>query len=355
MLVAGVAIGAITVAPAWVPVVDANRMLLATIVAGVAVLSLRVPDLTKFLAFWAIAALGAFTMIGRKDPWLTIHVALPMIMLAAKLVNDAVVAFELPELTVPQFHVYAPRRFAQGLVAASFAALAVFTLRTGVLAGWGHGSVPQLASALAQRDHGDTPIELLSTQQNAPDVRELAKAIDTAAAASPLGHAIPIAIDSSNKFSQGWAWYLRGYSNISVADMRKPYEAPSGTLVLVDSRNRFMVHGDDTSLAVTFVNAWSFPGNYSQLTRDDIASRLVSADAWSHWYSYLSDRTEIGQPAYTEGVVYFPRALSASVKLARSSDVLSVAVGPQVAPAAPAPAQVVPASPSLAGHIRVTW
>ena len=187
MIAAGAAIALLTIAPESAPMLDEHRVLLATAIAGTAVLSLRVPDLTKFLAFWAVAALGAFTMIGRKDPWLTVHVALPMIMLSAKLVNDAVVAFELPALTVPQFRVYAPRRLAQGMVAATFAVLSVFTLRTGILAGWGHGSVPQLTSALAQRDHGDTPIELLTAQENAPDVRALAVAIDAAAAESGQG------------------------------------------------------------------------------------------------------------------------------------------------------------------------
>ncbi len=333
MLAAGAAIALLTVAPASTPMLDEHRLLLATAIAGTAVLSLRVPDLTKFLAFWAVAALGAFTMIGRKDPWLTVHVALPMIMLSAKLVNDAVVAFELPVLTVPQFRVYAPRRFAQGMVAATFAVLSVFTLRTGILAGWGHGSVPQLTSALAQRDHGDTPIELLTAQQNAPDVRELAVAIDAAAAGSGQGRAIPIAVDASYGFSEGWAWYLRGYTNVTTADMRKPYEAVAGAIVLVDSRNRFNV-ASQSALAVTFTNTWSFPGEYEGLTKDDIASRLVSADAWSDWYGYLSDRTTIGQPTYAEGVVYFPRELSASVILARQSDVLSIATGPEAPPVA---------------------
>ncbi len=357
LLLASAVIAAITIAPSWMPVVDEHRVLLATIVAGSAVLAARMPDLTKFFAFWAVAALGAFTMIGRKDPWLTIHVALPMIVLAAKLVNDAVVAFELPAITVPRFRVYAPRRLAQGLVAAGFAAVAVFTLRAGILAGWGHGAVPQLAATLAQRDRGDTPIELLSTQQNAPDVRELAKAIDAAAAENGAGKAIPIAVDTSYKFSEGWAWYLRGYPNVTTADMRQPYDAAPGAIVLVDSRNRFHVQGDSTSLAVTFTNSWSLPSRYGQLTRDDIAARLVSADAWSEWYDYLSDRTQIGEPGYSEGVVYFPRDLGASVKLARQSDVLSTNVGPRVAPAAPEPLAQ-PVAPSIlasATAIRVTW
>ena len=357
LLVAGAAIAAITIAPSWAPIVDDHRVLLATIVAGGAVLAARVPDLTKFLAFWAIAALGAFTMVGRKDPWLTIHVALPMIMLAATLVNDAVVAFELPEITVPRFRVYAPRRLAQGLVAAALAAVAVFTLRTGILAGWGHGSVPQLAATLTQRDHGDTPIELLSAQQTAPDVRELARAIDAAAADHGAGKAIPVAIDTSYKFSDGWAWYLRDYTNVTTADMRKPFDAAPGAIVLVDSRNRFNVHGDNTSQAVTFTNSWTATTQLEPLTKDDIASRLISADAWSGWYRYLSDRTRISEPAYSEGVVYFPRELSASVKLARQSDVLSTNVSPRTAPAgAPSIAAVQPPTiTTTATTIRVTW
>ncbi len=325
---AATAIAAITVAPSWAPGVERNAVLLATIVAAVAVLSLRVPDLTKFFAFWTIAAIGAFTMLGRKDPWLTVHVSLPMIMLAAKLLNDAVVAFELPEITVPQFRIYTPRRLAQGLVAAGVAVLAVFTLRTGVLAGWGHGAVPQLAGALAQRDHGDTPIELLASRQNAPDVRALAVAIDTAAAETGAGRSIPIAIDASFGFSEGWAWYLRSYSNVTVADMRKPYTPAAGAIVLADSRNRIHVQHDSTALAVTFTNAWSFPGRYERLTKDEVASRLVSAAAWSEWYRYLSDRTQIGQLQYAEGVAYFPQALAASVRLARQSDVLSSDIRP---------------------------
>jgi predicted membrane-bound mannosyltransferase len=328
---------AIAVAPSWVPGITDHRVLLATIVAGVAVLSLRAPDLTKFLAFWAIGALGAFTMIGRKDPWLTIHVALPMIMLAAKLVNDAVTAFELSELTVPQFRVYAPRRLAQGLVLAGFAVLAVFTLRTGILAGWGHGDVQQLARSLEQQDHGDTPIELLTAQENAPDVRALSSAIDAASAASGQGHAVPIALDSSYGFSEGWAWYLRGYTNVTTVDMTKPYDAAAGAIVLVDNRNRFHVTGDQTSLSVTFTNTWGAAAPFAHLTTDDIASRLVSADAWSSWYRYLSDRTTAAQPAYNEGVAYFPRELSASVNLSRQSDVLSIATAPQVSPAPAAP------------------
>ncbi len=335
------ALVAVAFIPGWAPIDGHQQPLIATAIVGAAILSLRLPDVTKFLAFWCAAAFCAFSMIGRKDPWLTVHVALPAIMLSAKIVNDAVAAFEMPQIALPQFRVYAPRRLAQGLVAAAFAAVAVFTLRSGVLAGWGHGDVPQLANSLSPRDHGDTPIELLSSTQNAPDVRELSRAIDRAAAASGRGRDMAIVLDSSFDFSKGWGWYLRDYPNLSVEDLRKPYVAPADAIVLMDSRNRANVSGIDASLAVTFTKRWGFPDRVDGLSRDDLASRLVSAGSWSNWYGYLANRASIGQPPYVEGVAEFPRELSASIRLARQSDVLSTNVGPvaAVTPAASGPVE----------------
>jgi hypothetical protein len=274
-------------------------------------------------------------------------------MLAAKLVNDAIAAFEMPAVTVPQFRVYAPRRLAQGVVAAAFAALAVFTLRTGVLAGWGHGDVPQLAHSLAPRDHGDTPIELLTAGQNAPDVREVSKAIAQAAAASPEGNDIAIVLDSSHEFTAGWGWYLRDYKNLTTADMRKDYDAPAGAIVLADIRNRTNVHTDAGSLALTFTKKWAMPLAINSLTSSDVTSRITSEDGWSSWLAYARDRTEIGAPAYAEGVAWFPGFLTASVSLPRQSDVLAAAIGPAQLHPAPTAALPQPAAAQFAAAARI--
>jgi predicted membrane-bound mannosyltransferase len=354
---AALAIAGTALVPSSLPYVGHQQLPAAMLIVCAAVLALETPDLTKFLAFWTAAAFGMFSLIGRKDPWLTMHVALPAIMLSARLINDAIAAFEMPAITVPRFRVYAPRRLAQGLVAASVAALAVFTLRTGVLAGWGHGAVPQLSNALVMRDHGDTPIELLTPQANAPDVRELTRAIAHAAADSGQGASVPISLDSSFAFSKGWGWYLRDYPNITTVDMRKPYDAPAGAVVLVDNRNRANVRQNQSALSVTFTKKWSFPGRYAGLSSGDIASRLTSSAAWSDWYAYLSDRTNAGEPDYTEGVALFPRELSASVRLARQSDVLSSAVAPPpISDAMAAPVQVQGASSGVSfGELLVLW
>jgi hypothetical protein len=335
IVVAGAALAlAATFVARDMPGVGGYALPLAAIVASSAVLALRLPSLTKFLAFWAVGAFCAFSVLGRKDPWLTVHVALPAIMLAGKIVNDAIAAFEMPAVAIPQFRMYAPRRLAQGFIAAAFAALAVFTLRTGVLAGWGHGDVPQLAHSLAPRDHGDTPIELLTSDQNAPDVREVSAAIAQAADASPAGRNVTIVLDASHGFTSGWGWYLRDYPNLTFADMRQPYEAPAGAIVLADIRNRTNVHAAAGSLALTFTKRWSLPLGIDALTSSDVTSRITSEDGWSSWLAYATDRTEIGSPRYAEGVAYFPGFLTASVNLPRQSDVLAASVGPaQLRPA----------------------
>jgi hypothetical protein len=214
------------------------------------------------------------------------------------------------------------------MVAASVAAAAVFALRAGILSSWGHGAIPQLTNTLATEDHGDAPIELLTTQQNAPDVRELSRAIADAARASAATHDTTIVLDTSFGFGKGWGWYLRDYPHLTLVDMRTPYDAPAGAIVLADARNRSNVHVSDGALAVTFTKRWAFPAAYDGLSRDEIVSRLVSVDAWSAWYGYLSDRTSVGQPAYSEGVAYFPESMSATVRLPRQSDVLSAKYTP---------------------------
>ena len=39
--------------------------------------------LSRFLFYWTLAALFAFTLAGEKMPWLNVHLALPLSLLAA--------------------------------------------------------------------------------------------------------------------------------------------------------------------------------------------------------------------------------------------------------------------------------
>jgi predicted membrane-bound mannosyltransferase len=340
-----IALTAIVVAPSSITAIAHHRTMWEMLVASSAVLALRMDHMTKFLAFWAVASFMAFSTIGRKDPWLAMHIALPLSLLAAKLVDNAVNAFEMPSLpeSLPSIRLAAPRRLAQVAVLAGVAGAVVFTARTGALASWGHGSVPQLSGALATSDHGDTPIELIQPDRVAPDVRQVVAAVDRASKASGEGYAMPIALDTSYDFAQGWLWYLRDYRNLQIEDMRRGYQVADGTVALFDARNRDKIRVSGASTSMAFTNNWSFPGIDSQLSASDIAGDVVSADWWSRWSRYTIDRTRIGKLDANDGVAYFPSGLSVALPASRQSDVLASAVAPEpLGPPAPAPP---PASP----------
>lgn len=330
----------IVVAPSWLMPVAHHRGWLACVVAAGAVLALRLPAVTKFLAFWTVAAFFALTAIGRKDSGLTVQIALPMALLAARLVNDALASFEMPAIEMPSFRMMAPRRLAQGFVVAAFIAGAAFGARTGVLASWGHGRVPQLAGALATNDHGDTAIELLQPDRVAPDVEQVRAAIERAGQQSGQGDNIPIAVDTSYEFAKDWLWYLRAYPNLTIEDMQRGYDVPPGTIALFDARNRDKVNVEATSSVLAFTSSWSFPGDVSGLTPGAVVSDLSQPAWWSTWSRYLVDRTRVGQPVETGGLAYFPQALSAALPASRVSNVLASTVappllGPPVPPTTP--------------------
>ncbi len=325
-------IASATFAPGAITPIADHRTLIVLLAASAGVLALRIDHLTKFLAFWAVAAFCAFSAIGRKEPALAMHMALPLVLLSARLVNNAVAAFEMPAVrapAMPSLRMAPARRLAQVLVLAGFVAGVAFTTRTGLLAAWGHGSLPQLDGALAASDHGDTPIELIQPDRIAPDVREVRTAIERAAAESGQGNQVPLAIDTSYDFANDWLWYLRDYPNITITDMRRGYQAPAGTIVLFDERNKDKVQVDATSAALTFTSSWSFPADYSRLGGREIAAEMAHADWWSTWGRYLLDRTVAGQPSAVHGVVYFPQQLSASLPVAHNtSSVLAATVTP---------------------------
>ena len=47
---------------------------------GVVFFALKRQLFTTFLIFWVIASLAAFALAGEKMPWLTVHIAIPIII-----------------------------------------------------------------------------------------------------------------------------------------------------------------------------------------------------------------------------------------------------------------------------------
>ncbi len=338
-MTAGVAtIIGVSLMPAGVPYGGEHRAILALVVTGAAVLAMRMPDVTKFLAFWSVSAFFAFMVVPARDPWLAVHIVLPLTLLAARLLNDAIVAIPTPAMTRPRLSVAFGPRLMQAGLGAAFVVTALVSMRTGMLASWGHAGLPQLDRSLATRDAGDTPVEILMPTQTAPDVRELRDAIARAALRSSDGTEIPIVLDTSHDFASSWLWYLRGYRGLELRDLRRPSEVPSNAIVLADSRNRANIEGTGLLLSLTFTQKWAFPQKrYSGYSASDIAASLIDGAVWGEWSVYIRDRGSVGELRSSEGVAFFPRELEAALPPSRTSDVLSIGVAPEGAPSVDAP------------------
>jgi hypothetical protein len=325
------AFGAIGVAlvilmPEAMPIVGEHRSAFVLIAAATAVLAMRLPAFTKFAAFWTVCAFFGFSAVEHKSPATAVHIALPLTLLAARLVNDAIATVRVPSLPRPSFRAYAAPRLAQGAIAAAFAVIAVVSLSIGLAASWGRRDVPQLAHSLAPRDGGDTPVDMLQASQTSPDVREIRDAIARAGAQSAEGTSIHVVLDTSYDFATPWLWYLRDYTNLELQDLRRPYDAPAGAIVLADARNRARVGGVETAAALTYTQRWSFPRSSYDARSAEAAAHAILAGAW---LEYAGDRASIGQLRAFEGVAFFPRELSAALPAARQSDVLSTNIGPE--------------------------
>ncbi len=329
-----------------------------------AILLLPLERFTKFLLFWMLATLFALTVAGEKMPWLHVHLALPLAILAAKVLHDLLtkVDVKLERLELPPLDRWAP--FGYAALAAALAvvvfivagpasggsigawllavvalgtvvwvaraqsaqaalqvgavalvcALGVFTLRAAILASWGHPNLPQLQAKLGTEDHGDTPVEMLVYTQSSPDIPVLRDEIDRVAAASGLGHDLPIEVDS--ELSWPWVWYLRDYNHVGYPSFSGDYQPPTGTVLLVWDENAsgLSLSPDSFSEGVPFTLRWWFPeyGTYRDLTVEDFFADLFDPAAWDAWRGYFIDRELVPALGTLDAVAYFPQGFEVS-------------------------------------------
>jgi uncharacterized protein (TIGR03663 family) len=333
-----------------------------------AMLLLPMAALTRLLFFWTLSALFAFTLAGEKMPWLSVHIALPLSILAGQTLGDLVRGLEL-HVELPPLRRWAPAAAASATAALAVAvlfafgsagpaavagallalaalatvgwsayargpqaamrvgataagmALLVMTARAGILASWGHPNLLQNSQMLASRDRGDTPVELLAYVQPSPDIPVIRDAIDKVAAASGLGVHLPIVVDARDDFSWPWAWYLRKYENITFLETDEQYQPPPGSVVLVGWRDRARVDIDPALFTegIRYHHRWWFPEDYSGLDSAQVMRDLLNPKSWESWGRYFIDREPPSGLPTLDAVAYFPSD-------SRYSEVLSAAI-----------------------------
>ncbi len=264
---------------------------LALCVGGIWWSTVRGNAFSRFLVVWLAGEWLLLSYASEKMPWNAVHLAVPACVLAGWTVNRAWQAWR-PDIALSRLAVllvsvgvvalgalfaisYMPtdgnvyvlarvvvvlaaaaviayavwpfgrRALPTVLVAVTFGALSIFSLRTMVDASYVRGDVPK---------------DMLIYTQSSPYLAGIAHDIDQLAAATGKGYQLPIAVDSSDSFAWPWAWYLRDYKAVSYVDFTNG--PPDGVfdVMLVNQSNLSKVNDKLASQSSSqFANPIKYP------------------------------------------------------------------------------------------------
>ncbi len=342
----------------------------AFVVAIVAVLLLSMDSFTKFLLFWTLSVLFALTVAGEKMPWLTVHIALPLALLGAKVLDDVLSSAgamgKAPAVGAPPARAAIarakkggtpeeePAGFSLGGVmplvyggALALAAAGIFqavgpasvisivpwllavaaaalVARVAATTSWrAAGQVAAVAlfgallvftlraGGMAAFDQGNPdgyPQEMLIYAQGSPKLGLLNDEIERVARASGKGRDLKVIIDGSGNIWP-WPWYMRnrGYEqNNFDAD----FVPPAGSVVLISVANQAKMepYKDQYHEPIPYTHMWWFPELYRGLETDDFLADFFRGRFLSTWRGYFIDRTVPGATNTPDMLAYFPKS-----------------------------------------------
>ncbi|MGQ9572852.1 MAG: flippase activity-associated protein Agl23 [Dehalococcoidia bacterium] len=330
-------------------------MVLGLLALALLVFSLRVSPFLRFLTFWMIMSLFAHSVAGEKMPWLNVHLALPVAILAAytlgqlwELGRASEWRFRIPSYTPPllaaalgagavAFATFGPTDSAGTaarifLGAAALLAIAALTL---TLRGRAMAVVPLAAvvgvlllfgcraawMASFQEGDGADAREMLVYTQTSSDVPKILDQIERMAKKTGLGNDLPIAVDSRDALSWPWVWYLRNYHKVSYPDMSRDYQPSANTVLLVHIANDAAIQPrlEGYGPGQRYSHRWWFPETYRGLEFEDgkrkniltiftdFVVSLDDGDTWNTWWRYFRDREPPEPKGSLDAVAYFPK------------------------------------------------
>ena len=304
----------------------------------------------RFLLWWFLLALPLYSYAGEKMPWLSLHISMPLVLLAGKTMGalapsipwkrlwngggvllaglafllllmlrslaglgdsvDAAAAQDIRQpLQVLALLIAAAaaiggigrcarrlglRVTGVSLGLAAVLLLAIFTLRTSF----------QLSYA-----HSDIPVEMMIYTQTSPRVPELVKLIDAAAAQTGQGKEMPITVDASEGFTWPWAWYLRDYTKVGYPDLSRSPSDAQGSVLLLSGNNLAQMDPflSKYDAGQRYPHRWWFPEDYRNLTLESFAGSLFSLSAWRERWDYFYNRKLSSALGASEALAYFPK------------------------------------------------
>lgn len=264
--------------------------LLIGLVAAIPLL-LKGNAFTRFLLFWFAGMFVALSEAGEKMPWLTVHLALPLAVIAATALGWAVARVRWSELRPRQ-----PRAWGLGLMTLALGALAVLTAFIALRASFDHGA------------NGASPKELLVYTQTSPELVDVFHQVQAYGKETGQGKNVAVYIDSSEGLAWPWAWYFRGYPKVAYSDFTAGFQPPPGSVALIYSTHivPFDTDPQKWKRVTAYTHRWWFPEIYKGTNRENFLERIKHGDTWELWSGYFFKRdlpTELGR---LYGVMYVP-------------------------------------------------
>lgn len=265
-----------------------------------------------FLIYWFLLVLVLLLMAGEKMPWLSIHLTLPIIMLAGRGLGQYLpVAFKHIRQIAQQADA---RRVGHAVAVGGLAVLLILTAQS---------------SLRASFENGDVPVEMLVYTQTSPTLEQAVDEIDRYAAATGSGQHLPLTIDTAQGYSWPWHWYLRDYTNVEYRCMGGESMCGAGSPVVTDDNpphGLIMALNTDSAPNIQTTEwgsimanrvriplRWWFPEGvyrgeqyYEGLGVGDIARGVIDPDAWSTIWTYWTRREPPWRLGSSDIYVYFP-------------------------------------------------
>ncbi len=295
--------------------------LLPLVVAGVTGFFL-VKRRTAFLSFdvflicWFLLMLLLLLVAGEKMPWLSIHLTLPLIMIAGRGLGEYLprAANILRELLSKADAHHVGHAVAIG----ALAVLLVLTVRSSIRSSF---------------ENGDVPVEMLVYTQTSPALKQAVGEIHRYAIATGVGTALPITIDSAQGYSWPWHWYLRDYTSVEYRCMGgestcgegvpriTEENPPTGRIMALNVASESNIRGGDAAFdsvnKVRIPLRWWFPEEvyrgddyYEGLDVVDIARGAVDPGVWSTIWTYWMKREPPRRLGSSDIYMYFPKGYS---------------------------------------------
>ncbi|MBI4217150.1 MAG: TIGR03663 family protein [Chloroflexi bacterium] len=246
-------------------------------VMGALYFAVRGDGFHRFLVYWAGGSFLLYSLAAEKMPWLGVHLALPLILLAGSVLGRAGEGMGKEE-----------GRLRPALLLAVGTILLVFTIR----AAW-----------MASYQNREEPVEMLVYSQGAPEVMAAAEDISRLLQERP---GTPVTIDLAPHGGWPWHWLLRNRP-ISYQDLGQAEPPPVGALILArehegPSPPDPKSYQEPRTLRILL---W-FSEYYKDMTWSRLGEQLGQPAAWARWGRYFLFR-EIVSSGSWDVTLYLPK------------------------------------------------